>query len=175
MPRPKSPPSLSLNEWAVLGVLADGPRHGYDIAGELRPGTPIGDAWRLSRQLVYRALERLDAVGLAAARRNEPGTAGPPRVVYGATARGRASLRSWLDTPVDHLRDVRSGLLLKLLLRDRMGLDSAPLVDAQRAAFGQLFTAHAVRPDPDDVVALWRYHSATAVADFLASIDRSAG
>jgi hypothetical protein len=65
--------------------------------------------------------------------------------------------------------------LLKLLLRDRLGLERSPLVDAQRDAFASLFAAHADRPDGHDVVALWRYHSASAVQDFLASLDRSAG
>ena len=97
-PRPWQPqpverrPTLSLNEWAVLGLLVERPRHGYDIATELRPGTPVGEVWRLSRQLVYRALERLEALGLVEPRRTEHGT-GPPRTVYGPTRRGRDALR----------------------------------------------------------------------------------
>jgi DNA-binding PadR family transcriptional regulator len=176
MPPDAAPtPTLSLNEWAVLGVLVDGPRHGYDIAAELAPGTPIGDAWRLSRQLVYRSLERLAAVDLAEARRSEPGDGGPPRVVYGATRRGRSALRRWLATPVDHLRDVRSGLLLKLLLHDRLGIDRHDLLVAQRAAFADVFARHATEPPSDDVVGLWRHHSATAVDEFLGSLERDPG
>ena len=160
-------PTLSLNEWAVLGVLVDRPRHGYDIAAELQPGTPIGDAWRLTRQLVYRALERLDALGLAEPRRTEPGDAGPPRTVYGATRRGRAMLRAWLDTPVTHLRDVRSALLLKLVLLERLGLERGPLVRAQRTAFEpQIDRLHDV-PTTEEVITLWRHHSAAAAAAFL--------
>lgn len=168
-------PMPSLNEWAVLGVLVGGPRHGYDIAAELRPGTPIGDAWRLSRQLVYRALDRLTAMGYAEERRSEPGDAGPTRIVYGATRRGRAALRRWLDTPVEHLRDVRSALLLKLLLIDRLGLERAPLVGAQRRAFEPALDRHRGAVGADDVVALWRHHSAAAVAAFLTSLERAAG
>jgi DNA-binding PadR family transcriptional regulator len=174
-PSPDPQHTLSLNEWAVLGVLVDGPRHGYDIAAELAPGTPIGDAWRLSRQLVYRALDRLAALGMAEERRSEPGEGGPPRVVYGATRSGRAALRRWLETPVDHLRDVRSGLLLKLLLHDRLGLDRDTLLVAQRQAFAPVFARHDGAPPSDDLVALWRHHSAAAVADFLGSLERSAG
>jgi len=168
-------PTLSLNEWAVLGVLVDGPRHGYDIAAELAPGTPIGDAWRLSRQLVYRALDRLTAIGYAEERRSEPGDAGPPRVVYGATRQGRAALRRWLTTPVDHLRDVRSGLLLKLLLHDRLGLDRTALLVAQREAFNPVFLRHAAPPDADDLVGMWRHHSAAAVEAFLAVLEPHTG
>lgn len=127
-------PTLSLNEWAVLGVLVHEARHGYDIAAELRRGTPIGETWRLTRQLVCRALERLEALGLAEPRRTEPSDAGPPRTVYGATRRGRSALRTWLVTPVQHLRDMRSAFLLKVALTERLAADrSRPRTGADRA------------------------------------------
>jgi DNA-binding PadR family transcriptional regulator len=160
-------PTLSLNEWAVLGVLVERARHGYDIAAELRPGTEIGDVWRLSRQLVYRALERLEDLGLVEPRRTEPSDLGPPRTVYGPTRRGRTAVRAWLTTPVEHLRDVRSALLLKLVLTERLGLDHRDLVRAQQRAFGPVIDQLAEVPRPDRIVALWRHHSAAAAAAFL--------
>lgn len=162
--------TLSLNEWAVLGLLAERARHGYDIAAELRPGAVVGDTWRVTRPLVYRALERLEALGLVEPRRTEPG-AGPPRTVYGATRHGRAALRTWLETPVAHLRDVRSALLLKLVLLERLGRDRAPLVRAQRQAFAPLLERLDARPEPDRVTALWRHHSAAAAAGFLDALE----
>lgn len=166
-------PTLSLNEWAVLGVLTEQPRHGYDIAAELRPGNPLGDTWKLSRPLVYRAIERLEALELVEPRRTEPGEGGPPRTVFGPTRRGRSMLKAWLGTPVDHLRDIRSGFLMKLVLRDRLGLDRAPLVAAQQIALASVFDALADRPSPEDVRDLWRHHWAAAVAAYLD--DLSAG
>ncbi|HEY3141913.1 MAG TPA: PadR family transcriptional regulator [Acidimicrobiales bacterium] len=160
-------PTLSLNEWATLGVLVDKPRHGYDIAAALQPGTAIGDTWRLSRQLVYRALERLEALGLVEPKHTEPSTAGPPRTVYAPTARGRASLRTWLVSPVGHIRDVRNALLLKLVITERLGLDPTELIQAQRVAFADLLDERAAVPPKSDVVATWRHHSAAAVAAFL--------
>jgi PadR family transcriptional regulator AphA len=160
-------PTLSLNEWAVLGVLVDAPRHGYDIAAELQPGTPLGDVWRLTRQLVYRALQRLEALGLVRPLGTEPGVAGPPRTTYEPTAKGRETLDTWLVTPVAHLRDVRNALLLKLLLAERLTRDTAPLLRAQREAFADLLASLAQPPPPTDVVATWRHHSALAVAGFL--------
>jgi PadR family transcriptional regulator AphA len=164
-------PTLSINEWAVLGVLVDQARHGYDIAAALQPGTPIGDVWRLTRQLVYRALERLVALGLAEPRRTEPSTAGPRRTIYGVTAQGRATLDSWLATPVEHVRDVRNAFLLKLLISDRLGLDTSELIRAQRHAFDDIIDRLAVPPPRTDVVAVWRHHSALAVAGFLETLD----
>jgi DNA-binding PadR family transcriptional regulator len=165
-------PTLSLNEWAVLGVLVERPRHGYDIAAELRAGTPIGDVWHLTRQLVYRALERLEALGLVEPCRTEPSTAGPPRTVYGPTASGRAGLRDWLVTPVKHIRDVRNALLLKLVITEQLGLDPDELIHAQREAFAHLLEQRATKPPRTDHVAMWRHHSAAAVAAFLDALAK---
>jgi DNA-binding PadR family transcriptional regulator len=166
-------PTLSINEWAVLGVLVDKARHGYDIAAELQPGTPIGDAWQLTRQLVYRALERLVALGLAEPDRTEPSSAGPPRTIYGPTDLGHATLDAWLVTPVEHVREIRNGFLLKLLIAERLGRDRRELVRAQREALADLLERLTAPAPNDDVVALWRHHSAAAVDAFLAALDET--
>jgi DNA-binding PadR family transcriptional regulator len=163
-------PSLSLNEYAVLGVLCAAASHGYDIAAALRPSASLGAAWKVDRQFVYRALERLEGLGFVEPRRTEASGSGPPRTVFGATRRGRGELRRWLAAPVPHLRDVRSALLLKLLLLDRLGLDRGPLLEAQRAAFEPLLREHRSSPAVGDVVGSWRHHSALAVAAFLDSL-----
>lgn len=165
-------PTLSLTEWVVLGLLAERPRHGYDVATELRPGTPLGDVWTLSRQVVYRALARLEALELADAARREPGAAAPPRTVYEPTEAGSAALATWLVVPVRHLREVRSELLVKLLLGRRLEVDPAPLVAAQREALAPVLDRLAAPPaEPGHVTALWRHHSAGAIARFLADLE----
>jgi PadR family transcriptional regulator AphA len=157
-----------LNEWTVLGLLVEEPRHGYEIAAELRADSPLGEIWTLTRQLVYRAIERLEALQLIEPRRHETGHGGPPRTVYGPTRRGRNALRAWLMTPVTHLRDVRSDLLVKLSLSVRLGVDPRPLVEAQLDALGPRFARLAAPPDEiDEIAALWRHHSAAAVESFL--------
>jgi PadR family transcriptional regulator AphA len=161
--------TLSLNEWAVLACLAERPRHGYDIAAALARETDLGTVWRVPRQLVYRALERLAALGLVEPLRMEPGEGGPPRQVYAPTRRGRERVGRWLREPVEHLRDVRGELLLKLVVAGRLRVDAAPLVEAQRARFAEPLAALAVPPPCDDPVALWRHHSAAAVGAFLDS------
>jgi PadR family transcriptional regulator AphA len=163
-------PTLSLNEWAVLGLLVEQPRHGYDVAAELRPGTEVGQVWRLTRQLVYRAVERLDALDLVRADHTEPSAVGPPRTVHAATAEGRERLAAWLGRPVDHLRDMRAEFLLKLVLARRLGVATDDLVQAQRARLDAQITALGEPPPPDQVVALWRHHSALAARDFLDAV-----
>ncbi len=164
--------SLSLNEWAVLACLVERPRHGYDIATELAPGTELGIVWRVPRQLVYRALDRLTALGLAEPGPAEPGAGGPPRHVYEATAAGRERVVAWLGEPVEHLRDVRNALLLKLVVCGRLAVDVAPLVAAQQARFAEPLAALAASPGGDPV-AVWRHHSAAAVAAFLDALARA--
>jgi DNA-binding PadR family transcriptional regulator len=163
--------TLSLNEWAVLACLVEHPRHGYDIAAELAPEAELGTVWRVSRQLVYRALDRLVALQMAEPHGPEPGTGGPPRRVHAATAAGRERVVAWVATPVPHLREVRSALLLKLVVARRLGVDPTSLVRAQRAAFAEPLAALAAVPPRADPVALWRHHSAAAVRALLEDLE----
>ena len=165
--------ALSLNEWAVLACLVERPRHGYDIAAELTPGSELGTVWTVPRQLVYRALGRLADLGLASSGPEEPGSGGPPRQIYEATGTGRSRLAAWLGDPVDHLREVRSALLLKLVISGRLDVDVGPLVTAQRDHFAPALAALAEPPDGDPV-ALWRHHSGAAVSAFLDALSAPA-
>lgn len=168
-------PTLSLNEWAVLALLVEEPRHGYDIAGELRADRPLGDVWRVGRPLVYRAIDRLVAAGLIVEHRTEKGDAAPPRTVYAATAGGRDRLDEWLDVPARHLREVRSVLLLKLAVHERLGSSPRGLISAQREAFAPLLVERTGVDPPHGVAAAWRHHSAAAVGRFLDDLDARLG
>ena len=165
---------LPLGEHAVLAVLAEEPRHGWAVARELGPEGELGRVWTLSHPLAYRAMDNLVARGLVRATGTEPGR-GPRRTILAATASGRREVDSWLGTPVEHLRDVRTELLLKLVLNLRIGRDRRPLVRAQEEAFRDRFAAlAAAAASPDaDVVDLWRHESAEAVRRFLAIARRT--
>ena len=166
--RETSPPDLSLTEWAVLGILGAAPAHGFAVARELDALSPVGRVWTVPRPLVYRAMGRLEEQALIRAHAVEPGAGGPQRTVYRIGRRGRAALDRWLHTPVAHLRDVRTELLLKLVLCSRLGVDPRPLVTGQRAVFRDHVAALALPAGaPVDPVARWRYESAQAVARFL--------
>jgi PadR family transcriptional regulator AphA len=94
----------------------------------------------------------------------EPGRAGGNRTMIAITRAGRVALRTWLVTPVVHLRDLRSELLLKLILCDRCGIDDAPLIAAQRAIVDEHVRSN---EKSDDVVDVWRRNMAAAAAAFL--------
>jgi len=163
-PAPESEPSLT--EHVVLAVLGEGAAHGFAIARELSPRREIGRACTVRRPLVYRALDRLVASGLAATRGTEPGEAAPRRTVFRITPRGRSALDRWLEQPVDHVRDLRIEFLLKVLLLRRGGRTTRPLVEAQRDALAGTLAALR-RGTGDDEIDLWRRHNAAAVAAFL--------
>lgn len=162
--------SRSLTEWVVLGLLAEGPTHGFALARQLTPGSEVGRVLTVRRPLAYRALDRLVADGLAAPQRTEPGDAGPQRTIHRITPAGRRRLDAWLDKPVDHVRDLRIEFLLKLVLLRRTGRSPAALIGRQRSRLAETLRALEAGADEDEV-ALWRHHSALAVASFLDALE----
>jgi DNA-binding PadR family transcriptional regulator len=160
---------LLLGEWACLGILYPEPNHGFAIAARLKPTGEVGRVWSMSRPLTYRALDQLRARGYVHPVGEEPGIAGGNRTIVAATRQGRAALRGWLATPVVHLRDLRSELLLKLIIAEHCNADIRTMLDAQLAHVARLATAieAQVEQHPADVVALWRSESAEAAVRFL--------
>lgn len=155
-----------LGEWACLGVLYDRPAHGWAIVKQLRPDGDIGRIWHLSRPLTYRSLDQLTGRGWVEPVGEEPGVAGPNRTILGATRTGRAQFRTWLRTPVAHLRDLRSELLLKLVFADQHGIDITGMLDEQRDIIDEHARALAATHS-DDVVAIWRTEATRAARRFL--------
>ena len=95
-----------------------------------------------------------------------------------APASGLAcSAKAWLAKPVAHPRDVRSELLIKLALRDRIGADASDLLLRQHA---QLAPIAAVLSDRlhgttgfQRTLALWRNESISATLRFLEEASSS--
>jgi PadR family transcriptional regulator AphA len=157
----------SLGEWAVLGLVSEGPAHPFALGRHLAPSGSLGRVLTVRRPLVYRAIGRLEDAGLVAPKRIEPGDAGPERTVYGITPAGRRALDRWLQEPVAHIRDLRLGLLLKLALLRRSGRPIGALVAAQQEALTATFSALDDLPDDPDDADRWRRHTARAAAAFL--------
>ena len=166
---------LLLGEWACLGILYQAPTHGFAIAARLKPTGDIGRVWSLSRALTYRSLEQLTTRGYVRAVGEEKGIAGGNRTILAATRSGRAQLRKWLNTPVAHLRDMRSELLLKLIIAEMCGIGIADMLDRQQAQIEAMVDSIADQADldpPADVVDLWRQESSQTALRFLARLPR---
>jgi DNA-binding PadR family transcriptional regulator len=166
---------LLLGEWACLGILYQGPLHGFAIAARLKPDGDVGRVWSLSRPLTYRSLDVLVQHEYVHPIAEERGIAGGNRTILAATRRGRARFRAWLATPVAHLRDLRSELLLKLVLAEQCGIDVTAMLDAQRARIAAITAAlgdvAAADRASDDVVTLWRSESSEAAMRFVDKVQ----
>jgi DNA-binding PadR family transcriptional regulator len=88
-----------LLEFAVLGLLHEGPTHGYDLRRRLN--TALGPFRALSYGTLYPALRDLLDHGLIAETTDPAGPSGRrPRVVYELTAAGQGALRrTWSPAP----------------------------------------------------------------------------
>ena len=142
---------LSPSDWTVLALVAEGPTHGWAIAMQVARGGEVGSIWSLGRPIVYQGLERLENRGLIKTTGIVRGSRGPHRVMYDATPKGRKQVREWLGKPVEHVRDIRSLFLLKVVLSQRAGIDVEPLLVAQRAVivpFVHLLEAQLDDADP---------------------------
>jgi DNA-binding PadR family transcriptional regulator len=136
----RSPP-LSLGAWAILALLCEGDTHGWTLVRALAPDGEIGRVWSIRRALVYRTVDQLTEAGLAERAGVERGSRGAPRTLLRASASGRRALAGWLAEPVEHVRDLRSALLLKLLFAERCGADRVALLSAQRELLAETITA----------------------------------
>jgi DNA-binding PadR family transcriptional regulator len=167
----RRPEQLATGEWAVLALLAEGQTHGFAVARALAPGGAVGRVWSMRRPLVYRTLDVLGERELVRAAGTEPSETGPPRTVVAVTPAGGRRVQEWLTTPIEHVRDARSELLLKLLFHDRAGRDPGPLLDAQRQRFTALVAELEARlgeaEDFERTLVRWRLESTRAALRFV--------
>jgi PadR family transcriptional regulator AphA len=171
---------LGPGEWAVLALCDEAPAHGFALARALDAGGPVGRVWVVPRPLVYRALRRLGELGLVEELGTSPSPSGPPKTIFGATPEARACVDRWLEQPVEHIRDARYLLLLKLLFLHRRGRDPAPLVGAQADAYRAIEehlreNARHAADDFDRVILSWRLETARAALRFLDGLGVSRG
>ncbi len=154
----------------ALSLVVHTPRHGWAIHQELSPNSDIGHAWSLSRQLVYRAIDTLVEDGLVKRATPKDG-GGADKVIISPTAVGKRAALQWLDSPVTHLRDVRTELVLKVMLREKMNLPLAPFLASQHEVFDPLIAS--INKDQSvSPVNLWRRESANAVKRYLTRLER---
>jgi DNA-binding PadR family transcriptional regulator len=173
----RRPDQLATGEWAVLALVEEGPTHGFAVARALEPGGEVGRVWSMRRPLVYRTLDVLEERTLTQTAGTEASTAGPQRTVIEVTAEGREKVRAWIEAPVEHVRDARSELLLKLLFLDRRGMAPDALLGAQRERFRE--QERQLRGVLDEsegftrTLALWRVENTAAAVRFVDALHAS--
>jgi DNA-binding PadR family transcriptional regulator len=138
---------LMPGEYAVLGLLAAEPRHGYELARRWQ-ASPLALVLPAEQSALYAYLRNLERRGLLDWDEVRVGNR-PPRRIFSASEEGWEVLRPWLHAPVDRMREVRLDLLLKIylvrlldpaaerrLLSRQIEVCEAYLADARASAVG---------------------------------------
>jgi DNA-binding PadR family transcriptional regulator len=118
---------------AILGFLAQKPRHGYELRAVFEAVVGGDDNWDVKPAQIYTTLDRLEEAGLVE-RSSDLGEGDEPsRRVYSITPEGDDVLREWFENgvPTAHQRDE---VFVKLMVGLASGeADPARLIQTQRA------------------------------------------
>jgi len=152
-----------------LALIRSGIEHGYPIAQEFAPDGEVGVVLTASRPVIYRELATLESLGLLSSRAGR-GVRGQAKKTLKLTAAGNKALDAWLSEPVQHIRDIRTEFLLKVMMRERLQMSIAPFVGLQRAALEEV-TSTLGRVREHSVVSAWRREQARAVVRFLDQLE----
>ena len=91
---------------AILGLLAQHPRHGYELRAAFSAVIGGDDNWDVKPAQIYSTLNRLEEAGLVQQQPAEQ-NGSPDKRVYDLTDAGRQTLREWfaLGITPEHQRD----------------------------------------------------------------------
>jgi len=132
--------------YAILGLLAQKPRHGYELRSAFE-AVVGGDAnWEVKPAQIYTTLERLEESGLVECSSDLGEGDEPSRRVYALTELGHAALKGWFAQGVtpDHQRDEFFVKLMTALVSGEGKLDR--IIQTQRAhLFQDLHAATSLR------------------------------
>jgi len=159
-------------EYAILGLLRDGPLHGYVL--RKRVDAALAPFWTIATSQIYSALHSMQNKGLLSVELQVQGDR-PPRKVYLITPTGREEFERWCTSPVRHLRDMRVEFLAKLyFLRHAEDKAAISLIDDQTAFLKRLrarVSQHRDLPTDDRTLATFasrfRYHQISAAIEWL--------
>lgn len=116
---------------AVLGLLAQKPRHGYELRAAFEAVVGGEELWEVKPAQIYTTLARLERDGLVAPEAVEQ-DAGPEKRIYTITPAGRQFLREWFACGCarEHQRDE---FFIKLMIALVSGIaDPYKLINTQR-------------------------------------------
>jgi DNA-binding PadR family transcriptional regulator len=110
---------------ALLGILAQSPRHGYDLKRVF--DDKLGDFWTLNFGQIYTTLDRLHAEGFVEYDTDGQDEKGdkPDRKVYRITDAGRTEFNEWRTSALKaEPRVLRDELFLRVLFMDDDEIES---------------------------------------------------
>jgi PadR family transcriptional regulator AphA len=107
-------------EWALLGLLTQKPKHGYELHQYFTDPSALGQVWYLGLSQMYKLLKELEGQGYVEVT-VELQENYPARKVYHITPSGRAAFLHWMEKPVSNTRLIRVEFLAKLFLAQLLG------------------------------------------------------
>lgn len=122
---------------AILGLLAQKPRHGYELRAAFEAVVGGEEAWEVKPAQIYTTLERLEEAGLVTCVSDLGEGEEPARRIYALAEPGRQALSEWLAEGVTpaHQRDE---FFVKLIVALASGeSDPAHLIQTQRGRLYQ--------------------------------------
>jgi PadR family transcriptional regulator, regulatory protein AphA len=144
--------------WAVLGLLEQRPRSGYDLKRAV--DRTIRHFWAASYGQIYPELRRLEQAGWIEGSDDARGARS--RRVYSITAEGRIRLGRWLADRETRI-ELRDESLLRLFFADTLPPDQAlGLVQARREGYRQMLAYlesldDGTGPDPTYIDLVYRW------------------
>ena len=135
---------------AVLGLLTQHPRHGYELRAAFEALVGGEENWDVKPAQIYSTLTRLEKSGLVSEESVEQ-EAGPEKRIYAITPDGSEILQAWFADGIapEHQRDE---FFLKLMVGLASGAaDPSQLIQTQRAQLYQelhALMAQRSRADP---------------------------
>ncbi len=96
-------------KYAVLGLIAERPQHGYAVRNEFE--TRLADIREVGYGQVYQVLSALEGAGFIVGRSESRGS----KRVFAATPKGRAALRSWLGGAQLRPRSFHDDIFLRMM------------------------------------------------------------
>jgi DNA-binding PadR family transcriptional regulator len=135
---------------AILGLLAQHPRHGYELRSAFSAVIGGDENWDVKPAQIYTTLERLEEAGLVT-RVSDMGEGDEPgRRVYAITPQGEQALNEWFASGVvpEHQRDEFFVKLMTALVSGQA--DMSRIIQTQRSTlFHELKAATGIRDSYD--------------------------
>ncbi len=164
---------LGAADYAIMGLLREQPRHGYELAEAFREGGDLAPVCGMPNNVLYAQVHRLERFGLVVGTVEAVGDT-RHRTILRLTPDGEQAFQDWLGEPVARMRDVRQDFLLKLYFSRRMpGHDTARLLDRQIERCEQYLVERVLerrRAPPNsfqELLAQMRVSGARATLDWL--------
>jgi DNA-binding PadR family transcriptional regulator len=134
-------------EYALLGLLRDGPRHGYRLAEAFEPQSRLGIVLRLKMGQMYAYLRKLERQGLLKAHHELNHDSHHTRRVFALTDAGARAFDAWLAAPVEATREMRLAFMVKLAFTLSDAQAALALIERQRAATSAWLTRQRSRAE----------------------------